>query len=420
MNSKAWPADDAVLPEAEIQARFDGAVQRGNRNWLWPELPIEEWKGALDAIADVASQVLADPASRPRLAGDPAAIGIAGYTCGLGPLLAYWHREQLIATTDDIGTLLSVHYRHNAARMNLMASRAVEVVERLAANRIRPIMLKGMDTAFRFFPLPATRPLSDIDLLIDPGDEPAARRLLLEMGFVAGRAYPYPRSQEWRKVGSPAHPRTLSFVHADDPWSIDLQLSLNRQFAPGAPVVELDRLRASMGPRAWSLSPQADTLPPAELVLQLACHASCPLRSLTLLRLVELALVVRQVLDQRAFSWDEFLLIGAKAGALAHAYPALRLCAQLVPDVVPPQVVQACARQVPRAVRQVVERVSPAHAQSIVRCSLKERFMWTPLRRAPWQVLAEVFPPGSSSLAILWDIYRARAWRVARGTLTAS
>ena len=219
---------------------------------------------------------------------------------------------------------------------------------------------------------------------------------------------------------SPALPRTLSFVHADDPWSVDLQLSLNRQFVPGAPVVELDRLRASMGARPWALSPLADTLPPVELVLQLACHASCPLRSLTLLRLVELVLVVRQSHDERAFSWDEFLAVGTKAGALAHAYPALRLCAQLAPDAVPAEVVEACARLAPRAVREVVEPLSPAHAQSIVRCSLKERFMWTPLSRVTWQVLAEAFPPGSWSLPILWDIYRARAWRLARGTITAS
>ena len=118
--------------------------------------------------------------------------------------------------------------------------------------------------------------------------------------------------------------------------------------------------------------------------------------------LEQLEAVVRQVL----------------AGALAMTYPALRLTEQLAPGTVPRDIGDLCEREVPPRVRRVIGRLAPHNAQRVLRCSLEERFMWTPsLWRRVVQMVREVHPPGLPVLA-LPAIYRARAWRLLHGTLT--
>jgi hypothetical protein len=66
----------------------------------------------------------------------------------------------------------------------------------------------------------------------------------------------------------------------------------------------------------------------------------------------------------------------------------------------------------------VIARLAPHSAQRVLRCSLEERFMWSP---SPWrrliQIVRELHPPGLP-VAALPSIYRARAWRLLHGTLT--
>jgi hypothetical protein len=89
----------------------------------------------------------------------------------------------------------------------------------------------------------------------------AGSRLAALNGCFAARHLP--------RAGGATQPRTLSFVHRDDPWSIDLQTSLNRRYSYGAPVIALDRVRPpsnrgvyrrgharSAARRAWAISPR--------------------------------------------------------------------------------------------------------------------------------------------------------------------
>ena len=103
---------------------------------------------------------------------------------------------------------------------------------------------------------------------------------------------------------------------------------------------------------------------------------------------------------------------------MGASYPALRLCEQLVPGTIPDGMLARCRQDVPPAVLRVVDPLTPATAQQVTRCSLRERFMWTPPLAVARQVVLEIFPPGSSSLRKLAGIYRTRLWRLARRTLT--
>jgi hypothetical protein len=410
------PFDAFELAPDEARERFRSAAARGTPHWLWPEVSPRDWSQALERIAAVARDVLAHGRSSQPLDGDPAALGIAGFTSGMGPLLGYWAESGAIACTGDVAAMLELHLRHNRLRMKRIAERAEMLSLALSAGGVAHTFLKGMHTAFSYFPEPGARPLADIDVLIDPADASLAAEAMVAADFSAGFTHTWPPEQSWHSQGSPAQPRSLHVVHADDPWPIDLHTSLNRRYAAGSPIIRLDEavpVGLSRGPACW---PGAQWLSQPLLLLHLAVHASCGLESLSLVRLVELVLVIRR--DMTDAGWDAFLAAAERAGALASAYPALRLCDQLVPGTVPAAVLGDARREVPPAVRRVVDLLTPATGQRVLRCSLAERFMWARSRRAiVRQVLNEVFPPGSGSIRTLLEIYRARVWRIARGTL---
>jgi hypothetical protein len=276
-----------------------------------------------------------------------------------------------------------------------------------------------MHTAYTYFPEPGTRPLSDIDILIDGRDKERAGPALRKCGLEAGLARAWPAEQCWRPADSAIEPRSLCFVHADDPWAIDLHTSLNRRHAAGSPVFRLDDVMASVSLEQSALSPGAHTLPQPLLLLHLAVHASCGLESLSLLRLVELVLVLRKDLKAGSFSWEVFLDMAEQSGALGCVFPALKLSESLAPGTVPADVLSRSRSDVPAGVLRVIDPLTPADAHRVVRCSLRERFMWAPSRGAiARQVIDEIFPPGTGSLKTLIAVYRTRIWRVARRTLT--
>jgi len=402
------------LTPAEVRARFRWAARQGHPQWLWPEIGVHAWRAALQQIASITRDVMTAGSSRRALDGDAAATGIGGLTSGMGPLLGYWLERGAVIATPAVAAILDLHLRHNRVRMARMADRAEMVSGVLAEAAVSHTLLKGMHTAFDYFPEPGTRPLSDIDLLIHPSDEDRASDVLLAHGFEPGLAHAYPAERSWRPSDSPREPRSLCLAHADDPWTVDLHTSLDRRYAAAAPIIRLDRLRADV-----SADPGRQTLAEPLLALSLAVHASCGLSNLTMIRLVELALVVRRDFGADAASWGPLVTAAERAGALGMIYPALRLCEQLVPGTVPEEVGLRVEREAPPRVRRVVDPLTPGDAQRLVRCSLAERFMWapSPLTIAR-QVLHEIFPPGSASPATLAAIYRARMWRLARRTLT--
>ena len=413
------PLDGFDLAPDQVRERFRWAASQGKPQWLWPDVSEAAWGVALQRIEAATRETMVHGRASAPLDGDAAVVGLAAYTSGMGPLLGRWAAAGKLACSEPVAAILALHLSHNRARMARMAARALAVSEALFAAGVAHTFLKGMHTAYAYFPDPATRPLSDIDLLIGPGDERGAGEALRGCGFVPGVARTWPRERSWRIPDSPAQPRSLCFTHADDPWTIDLHMSLDRRYAAAAPVIRLDETAAFVRPGRWPLSPNGQALAQPLLLLHLTVHAGCGLDSLTMLRLVELALVIRADFAADPDAWDAFLDAAARTGAPGSCYPGLWLCEKLVPGSVPGEVMERIWQAAPPKVRQVVGPMGPANAQRVSRCSLTERFMWAPSPgRIAWQVLAEIFPPGSASIGKLLSTYRKRLWRLARRTLT--
>ena len=64
-------------------------------------------------------------------------------------------------------------------------------------------------------------------------------------------------------------------------------------------------------------------------------------------------------------------------------------------------------------VRNVLARLTPATAHRVTRCSIAERFMWSPSVSAKLCLLAEgLLIPQSPSFGEMLRVYRRRAWRL--------
>jgi hypothetical protein len=399
------------LAEGEFSRRRAEARRRGSPAWLWPEIAVESWADAMRHVADAAAGVLADrsPEIPPC---DPMAFSLACYTSGVGPLLGWWLAQGRLTAPSQLDELLTMHLEQGRARAARTEAQSLEIVRAIVECGVPVVVLKGGHTAQSYFPDPATRPASDLDLLVPRNSTAQAEVALVTSGFdCTGR---YPRESSWMSRGLGREPRSLWLIHESDPWSIDLHSSLDFSASPGASLVRFDSADPIESSEPWPLDDSAGVLSQPLLLLHLAVHASGGLHSLTLLRMIELVLVVRQDVASGRLSWDEFLHMGAQVNALGAAYPAISMAELLAPGTFPPRVLEICAELAPRRVSAVISKLAPASAHRVDRASIAEHFMWV-LGVPGWtRQLASDLAPHSD----LWRIYQTRAYRLLRGRVS--
>jgi hypothetical protein len=344
------------------------------------------------------------------------ALGLASYTSGLGPWLG-WHIERGLLKADDRSArLFGEHLDHARKRWFRLDEELRAVLKALSESGIEATVLKGAHGARRWFAEPALRPMADIDVLVPSDAMSRSADALRAAGYeekVDGRSMHPPRT-EWRQAGSSALPRSLMLVHADDPAAIDLHGSLDIDFfgiatvrfgAPDAAFIEEVRLGATT----------ARVLKQPLLAAHHAVHASHGLHGLTLIRLVELSLMLRHDMKSDA-DWAELDALLSELRAERFAWPALALTEQLAPGSVAPALLRRCAEASPQRLRRVVARLRPATAQRLNALALEERFMWSRglgehVRRTANMLL----PTGRTGpVRRLARIYMERAYRLLR------
>jgi hypothetical protein len=403
--------DELEIDEEDFRRRKAVATQRGNSAWLWPEVSQAAWAEAVAQVSQCVATVLAGEEG--KLVGDhQLAISIACYTSGVGPLLGHWLQAGLLRADPATAALLNLHLEHSRQRAERVSTLSRSVVRMLGAERISVIALKGGHTAHTYFPHAATRPSSDLDLLV-PADQAAAA----EAAFAAAGMHCLGRDEDqsnWTMRGERSAPRSIWMVHSDDPWSVDLHQTLDLAASAGATPVRLDAAEPFSRTDAWPLEGDARVLRQPLLLLHLAAHAGAGLHNLSLLRMVEIILVIRQDEANGRLSWEEFLAMAELTDGFGAAFPALRLSEKLAPGTVPAAVLDRCAAAAPRRVREIVESLTPATAQRVDRTSVGEHFMWASGMRG-WarQLRSDLIP--RSGLA---SVYRARGFRLMRGQIS--
>jgi hypothetical protein len=405
-------ADIAVLEPGEFARRRSAAWRHGTPGWLWPEVPQEAWVSALHDIRQAMSAILAGKRAS-LTSSDGRATSLACYTSGVGPLLGWWADAGKLEADAGIVQILALHLEHARAREKRVRAQSQRIISVLARRKIPVIVRKGGDTAYRYFPAPEARPASDLDLLVPFDWARAAQAVLVEEGFACVERGA--RETTWADPLESREPRSLWLVHSDDPWSVDLHTSLDYAAAAGAATVKLDRAEPFRATEPWAVEASARVLSQQLLLLDLATHASGGLHSLTLLRMVEIVLVVRADVANGRLDWDEFLALAAQTDALGAAYPALTMSDMLAPGTIPERVVDRCGEAIPPRARAVVDALEPATAHRVERASLAEHFMWVDGASGWLRQLASDLLPGAGTLR---RAYAARFYRLIRGRVT--
>jgi hypothetical protein len=357
-----------------VQARMAWAKKRGLSRWLWPDTDPGEWREAVAQLSPVLAKALTGQIGQIQSNLDPRTLSLAGYTSGTGPLLGHMLKQGTITATDTVKSIFLVHLEDNRERMKTLRTEAIRVIELLAYGGIRPISIKGMHTAFAYFPDPACRPVSDIDLVVQPQELERAEEILKAHQYLGTIVSAVPYQCDWKTEGTSAFPKTLLHVHHKDPWGIDLQTTLDRHLS-GSTIVPLSRFALAGALAPSPISGSAYTLRQPLLLMLLAAHASEHLVGLTLMRLVELSLVIRKDLASGALDWASFLVLMRKIGP-RYIYPAFQACERFLPGTIDPAVLQACEADTPSDMKRLLAGKGLSDFQALDYHSFRERHMW--------------------------------------------
>lgn len=414
---------DAVVTELEpaaVAERFRWARRQGHPFWLWPDVTVADWRASLVALERVATALLRGERATLQARPGPAALGLAAYTSGVGPWLG-WHLEDgLLAGDVPTAGILAAHLDHARRRAARMATALQDVLGALGGAGVDATLLKGMHTASAYFVEPGLRPMADMDVLVHADAIAASERALAAAGYVeeqsARLARPY--RAEWRLRGAPDLPRSLTLTHADDPFAFDLHGTLDIDFF-GVHTVPFGHPHWSALAAASFGSATATVLRQPLLAAHLAVHASHGLHGLTLIRLVELALVLRADMRLPA-DWNELGDLLRVLRAERFAFPAIALTDRLVPGLVPAPFLGGLRAAAPQRLRAVIDELRPATAQRIDGLALDERFMWAATPGEHLRRLGNMLLPTGAGGPVrrLGRIYAERAFRIARGRVS--
>jgi len=420
-------APDLVLPWAveleakEVVDRLSWARKRGFPQYLWPDVPPTAWRQALWKVQEAVQEVLRSghPSLAARNEVEARALGVAGYTSGLGPLLGHWIETGQIRPDPLVQRLFSLHLAHGRERFVRLQSEFRRAVGAFAYAGIEPLVVKASHTGVEYFPEPGTRPAIDVDLIVLPEQFVLAERSLEGAGYVLGAREITPRKSTWLAPGASRLPRSFEILHAESQYAVDLHDSLERNFFGVRRVSPLPLEDLKKVPTA-SLGAPAGVLGHPELLMYHALHASEGLYNLTLIRILELVLMIRRDAGNGSLDWSELRNLLEERDAGRFVYPALVLAEKLAPGTVDSETLTMTESSATTRMRRVLARVEPADAQRLEGISLEDRFMWcaTPGDHARRFLHMLVPAPAGRSLRWLGRNYWERLYRVFRRTVS--
>jgi hypothetical protein len=222
---------------------------------------------------------------------------------------------------------------HRATADNQLLFRQLEgVLAVLASAGVEAMVLKGVPLALLHYPRPGLRPMSDFDVLVEPGDARAALAAVTEAGWVPDwdlrpdfvvRGFEVPCSRPGGESILDLHWRLVPWVNrdgsADDPalWSSAVPLAIGGQ-----------RARAPA---------------PHDLVLHVILHAYRSGWDAVPRWVADVIVVLRSEGD--AFVWDRFVDRVCRAHLAVPVIEALRYVADEFEAPVPASVLQRLARE---------------------------------------------------------------------------
>jgi putative nucleotidyltransferase-like protein len=406
-----------MLPQPEVDARIARYHATLDARALWPEVSAAAFRAAQEEIARATAAVFADGARPVPLTPPPGTdahvLGIAAYIAGMGPLLGWWCETGRVVADPTLADVLALQLDYGRRRAARLRAELGPLLGAFASRGVAVTVLKGADTAYRYFPDPGARPHADIDLLVRPEHRVQARATLLELGFREDATTVQLGGGHWSPP-SPQRVRSFELTHPDDPWQVDLHATLDRILFHG-----LNAGFGVPGPSELEMSPwlprPVGVLREPLLFAFLAFHASRHFHFTQLLRLVELVLVARRDFAGRPEAWAAFWALVTRTRTGRFVYPSLELAERLVPGTVDPEIRRRLADETPARLRRLVARTTPATAHRVYRQPVEKSSLWIATPRELLAYLGHVvWPRDGDDRLTLREFSRVQRLRLRR------
>ena len=279
-----------------------------------------------------------------------------------------WCVAQAVASMHGISPLLSARLRWQGPRQwcefirdqrrqtGLRHDRIVQLLARIdAAARaasVPVLALKGVALHGIGIYEPGMRPMADVDLLVNPDDEPVAAALLAALGYCESARTDRHRTFEPEP--------TVKIDALGERAGRPIKIELHQRIAEQLPLREVD-ISALLRPVRWRFG-LLRYESAAALMSHLLLHAAGNMR-IRALRLVQLNDIAALAARLSLHDWDRILSSGDTLGARASArsgawwaYPPLALTARYYPGAIPGDAMSAAASACPRMLRAVARR----------------------------------------------------------------
>ena len=406
-------------PPGDIEQRAEAWLASGNPKDLWPSADVARLPSAAAAIDNATSAILAGHSTSLGEAdgSDANEISLAALPTGAGPFLG-WHVENgALDVSKRLADLLARHLGHGRRRIDRITRRGLPALAALREGGVDPCVIKGFHAAHAYFPEPGVRPFADIDIVIRSSDIPRADEILSSLGFAGESMIDVPYKRCWNPPGEDGRTWSLDYWHERSHWKIEMHDRINFEDLTRYGVT-LDAPELMNG--LWTLNGVKIRVPTQPLLFAiLATHLSVELYERRLIRLVELALMVRRDVESGELDWKEAEELLDRLRAKRFAYPALALVERLAPGTVEPSLLSRSRRAATRLTRYVADRITPATPLLADRVSLAHRLMWVSgAAEAIRRVGLMVGPVRSVPLPVTMQFYRRRVRRLFGGRVS--
>ena len=386
----------------ETRRRVETWRRTGDLGALWPDVPAATVRRSHRRLRELTEGMLrGGTASSPLEAADDLesrALGIAGFTSGMGPLVGWWIEQGRVDASARVAGLFEAHLAHGRRRGRSLRENLRRAVRAMRAEDVDPIVLKGLHTGAVHFPEPGVRPAADIDLLVRPEERTRAAAGLERAGFVERRATRFAGRSEWTPADAPTEIRSLEVDHALNPWSVDLHVALDRWYFRGMKRGLGEPFDETTGIAIDDVTCRGLAEP--HLTAFLALHASYEVVKVRLVRLVELILVMRHGRATGVLDWDELAALLEETRTARFVHPALSLAEGLAPGTVDPDLLARTALEASPRARRVTAAVLSADLAPLARPSLDAKMMWSKGPREVLLNLSELLVPSDDGLPV--------------------
>jgi hypothetical protein len=337
---------------------------------------------------------------------------------GITPLLAHRLREGGCVIPPVVAERLAAAYWTNHFRNRTLLDALHRILAAAAEAGIAVMPLKGAALVTWYYPAPALRPMSDLDLLIRPDDIAPMARLLEAQGYTA---VPRPPSlfderdedhatREYAFVTDAAGMRVLIEYRAEP---LDPSIGSLLKADPASDA----RFRAHCE-RMWERGHHATIgdgacmrISPEDLLLHVASHLTTRHAGLRLLWLHDLRLIAAMHRD--TFDWDYLIAEARRLRLAAPIHAALDAARRWLDAPIPREQLARLSGGVARgSLRQAYERrLFVAQVVALGQSDLSAAgasLQWRPLAismgrlhagRAPWRAVGRVIAPSGAYMS---------------------